>query len=141
MICTMCGCEKLSSEFVKGNRRKDGTAGLCKQCKKRIDAEYQAKKKQCDADLPYFDLAPDILDRKSKQARIGVLMLYKFTDRETVKHKQYDDLPNIGMKSILAELNEPYKYCVAEDINDFEIILVSLMSVMDVENLIYTNEE
>ena len=141
MQCSNCGKIAMSDDFTKSNRSKDGKKALCKECKKVFDQNYRAKKDEKQSKLEYFELAPDLLSRNIVKARIGVLILNNIVDRATNKKKDFHDLSNFGLKAILSELNEPYEFCHPEDINRFEIILISLTSVMDVENLIYTMEK
>lgn len=138
LICSVCKQEKLVSQFTKANRSKDNKRGLCKECKQKRDAVSRAKKDLRDSELPYFELSPDMLSRNKGRARIGVLALERVMDRANAK--DYVKQPNVGLQAILSELNEPYEYCRAELINAYEFVLVSLTSVMDVENLVYTME-
>lgn len=138
MICGKCKKTKDNLEFTKLNISKDGKTGLCKECKKERNYINKSKKRTNDALLEYFELTGDLLEKPN--ARIGFLKLYKFTDRKTTKNKEFEELPNIGANAILSELTEPYEICFIESINKYEIILISLMSVMDIENLIYTFE-
>lgn len=138
MTCGSCKQTKASSEFTKLNMSKDGTRGLCKECKRQRDREYRARKDKEQSKLRHFDLVPDMIQRDTGRARVGVLVLNRVTDRATAKH--FLKQPNHGLKAILGELNEPYEFCSAEFINSYEFVLVSLTSVMDVENLIYTME-
>ena len=139
MICGACKGEKPENEFTRLNVSKDGTKGLCRSCKKARDQKHSTVKKANDLTLPFFDLTPNLIKRTD--ARIGVLNLHKFTDRGNTKGIPTVNMSNIGLNAILKELNEPYEYCDAKQINDYEYILVSLTSVMDVENLIYTFEK
>lgn len=136
MFCGKCKTEKPTEDFTKINISKDGTRGLCKECKRGRDRNYVEKSVER---LKEFDLIPDMLNRE--KARIGVLNLHKFTDRQKTQNIPSVNLMNIGLKAILKELNENYEYCDAKQINDYEIILISLTSVMDIENLIYTFEK
>ena len=139
MICNVCHVTKPESEFTKVNRSKDGTKGLCKECKSKRDAEYYERLQKRNAKLEFFELTTDLLTKR-KRARIGVLNLVKFTDREQTKNIASVDMTNFGLNAILKELDEPYEYCNARTVNDYEFILISLTSSMDVENLIYTFE-
>lgn len=141
MICYKCGKEKGNTEFTKVNISKDSNRGLCKQCKKEIDAQSYKTKKIKDEKLDYFELTGNLLIRSVTNKRIGVLMLYKFSERLNNKQKQYDNFLNFGINSVLSELEEEYEYCTAENINNYQFILVSLSSVMDIENLIFTFEK
>lgn len=138
MICGACKQEKLDIEFTKLNISKDGTRGLCKECKRLRDSNHYSKVQAVNSELLYFDLKPDLLIRK--KPRIGILNLIKFTDRKNTKDKASIDMLNMGLRAILKELKETYEYCDARYINDYQFILISLTSVMDVENLIYTFE-
>jgi hypothetical protein len=138
MICGTCKREKPNEDFTKLNISKDGTHGLCKECKSLRDLKHNNKVRALDAELPYFDFKPDLLIRKTP--RIGVLNLIKFTDRKKTKGIASIDMLNMGLRAILKELKEPYEYCDARYMNDYQVILISLTSVMDIENLIYTFE-
>jgi hypothetical protein len=140
MICTTCGKTADPVEFTKTNRSKDGKRAMCKQCKAIRDANFQKRKKESDNSLPYFNLTPDRLTRSVQSCRIGVLVLKNHTDRETDINKTYFQKPNQGMAAILSELKEPHEYCGPETINNYEYVLLSLNSVLDIENLIYSIE-
>ena len=144
MICGSCGKIKPIEEFTKINRSKDGNKGLCKNCKKIRDKKYYEKKDKLvksvrDNQLTKFELIPDILIRDKKKTRIGVLVLDRFIDRAHFK-KGFFQLSNFGLKATLNELEEPYEYCIPQFINNYEYILVSLTSSLDVENIIYNFE-
>ena len=130
--CDYCGPE---SDFTKGNRSHNGHIGRCKKCKAKIDTAYRAKR---DVMPESFIPEPDLLAKKRVQ--IGVLKLQKIADRRFGKQSKRLEL-NFGMKAILSELKEPYEVCYPETINNYKIILISLTSVMDIENLIYTFEK
>ena len=140
MICGRCKAEKPPTEFTKLNRSKDGRRGLCKACKQARDADQRAAKEAQQAELRPFLLAPDLLIRPERKARVGVLMPNNIVDREASKGKSFLDHPYRGLQTIIGELAEPWDYTPPEHINDYEFVLVSLTSVMDVENLIYTME-
>lgn|GEM_PF-3765894 len=140
MICGKCKDEKNTPEFTKLNISKNGEVGLCKKCKKERDHISKSKKKKNDELLEYFELKGDLLKRPESNTRIGFLKLYKFTDRKVSKNKKFEELPNVGAMAVLGELIDPYGYCFIEDINKYSYILISLTSVMDIENLIYTFE-
>ena len=108
MICNVCHVTKPESEFTKVNRSKDGTKGLCKECKSKRDAEHYKRLQKRHAKLEYFELIPDLL-AKRKRARIGVLNLTKFTDREQTKNIASVDMTNFGLNAILKEIDEPYR--------------------------------
>ena len=136
--CSSCGKVDAPDAFTRGNRSQGGTVGRCKECKAGVDAEYRAKKESTA--LKWFDLQPDMLERH--RPRVGVLMLHRLVDRQIGKasRKGFFLESNFGLKSILSELNEPYEICYPETINQYQYILISLSSVMDIENLIYTFE-
>jgi len=71
-------------------------------------------------------------------AKIGVLILHKKTDRGKSKTKSFDDLLYLGLKIILEDLKQEYEYISFVNIKDYDFVLVSLTSVMDVENIICT---
>ena len=73
-------------------------------------------------------------------AKVGVLILDKYIDRGTTIKHSFDSMPNHGLKIILSELNQPYEFCHASDMNNYETVICSLISVMDIENLIYSME-
>lgn len=137
LICGSCKKEKPISEFTKSNRGKG--KGLCRECKKTRDAEHRLKKEKENSQLKHFKLIPDMISRKNTRARIGVLILERIHDRGNAK--DFIQQSNQGLNAILNELCEPHEYCKAEFINSYEFVLVSLTSVMDVENLIYTMEK
>jgi hypothetical protein len=138
MKCSHCGFEGDEKYFTASNRSHGGEVGRCKACKAIVDAKYRQKRDQ--AAMKRFDLIPDMLNKR--KARIGVLMLSRITDRYFGQGKTGFFLePNLGLKAVVSELEEPYEICYPETINDYEIVLVSLTSVMDVENLIYTFEK
>lgn len=139
MICGKCKKEKPESEFTKLNRSKNGKRGLCKGCKKERDRKHEKQKKLKEKELPYFELIPDLVHRD--KARVGVLNLYKFNDRYNTKDTPANKMLNIGLNAIIKELDEPFEYCDIKNINDYAFILISLTSVMDIENLIYTFEK
>lgn len=139
MICGTCKAEKPDNEFTKLNVSKDGSKGLCRICKKERDIKHSVIKKVNNQRLPFFELTPNLIKRTN--ARIGVLNLHKFSDRENTKGIPMVNMSNVGLNAILKELGESYEYCDAKQINDYEYILLSLTSVMDVENLIYTFEK
>ena len=138
MICGSCHIEKPDEEFTKLNISRDGTKGLCKQCKKERDKKHRTAKAEATASLPFFELKPDLLVRQN--VRVGVLRLYKFTERQNKREISTDNMQNVGLNAILSELKEPYEWCDIRDINDYDFILITLTSVMDIENLIYTFE-
>jgi len=141
MICTICGHSGESKKFSATNRSADGTKAVCKECRRKTAIEGRKRKKEKDIKLAYFDLIPNLLGIKNK-ARIGVLIMNNFVDRESRKKKGFYNIniDNIGLMAVLNELKEPYEYCPPAAINQFEFVLVSLTSVMDVENLIYSIE-
>jgi hypothetical protein len=140
MICTSCGKVAPPDQFTKVNRSADGTKALCRECKAEVDTEYYRRKNDRDKELAYFELKPDQLARPKRKARVGVLVLKNHYERFTDKNRTYFDKPNHGMTAILGELNEPYEFIGPELVNQYEYVLISLNSVMDVENLIYTFE-
>jgi len=73
-------------------------------------------------------------------ARIGVLLLDVVTDRGSTADRSFDDMLYIGLHVVLDDLAEPYGFCSSATIKDYEYVLVSLTSPMDVENLINTLE-
>jgi hypothetical protein len=73
-------------------------------------------------------------------AKIGVLILDKYIDRTTTKEICFDMHPNVGLNAILGELKQPYEYCHASDVDDYDFVLCSITSFMDIENLIYSLE-
>jgi hypothetical protein len=138
LICGRCKQSKPLDEFTTLNRSKNGSRGLCKKCKKQRDAASREKRDQMRGELPYFAITPDIIQKPIMRPRIGVMVLEKIADRENTK--SFFDLKNFGLCAILSELDEPWEYTRPELINVYEFVLVSLTSVMDVENLIYTFE-
>jgi len=74
------------------------------------------------------------------KARVGVLILDNFHQRSTRKNIYFDAFEYFGLRAILSELNEPYEFTSMANINNYDYILVSLTSVYDVENLVYTFE-
>ncbi len=136
MICGKCKQAKPESEFTKINKSKDGKKGLCKDCKKSRDEEQRAKKDQKDSSLADFGLTPDLLKR-NKKPKVGVMLLEKIVERKNIKEIEQ----SMGMNAILSELKQPYEECKPEHINEYKFVLVSLTSVMDVENLIYSMEK
>lgn len=136
VICSRCGHIGPIDDFTKGNEAK-GNRGRCRQCKAIVDAEYRVKKEAKALDL--FILKPDMLNRDHRP-RIGVLMLSKIVDRRFGKAKHFQET-SFGLKAVLNELTEPYEVCYPELINNYEYILISITSVMDIENLIYTFEK
>ena len=139
MECPKCGKIGEPCEFTATNRSKDGSRAWCKDCKKAHDTKNRDRKAKKNKELSYFDLKPSLLGIRNK-ARIGVLIMKNFVDRESSKHKGFHQLANTGLSAILAELGEPYEYCSPEAMNQFEYVLISLTSVMDVENVIYNME-
>jgi len=137
MICNKCGLSAPAEQFSKLNISKDRTRGICRGCKQRADQEFRQRRKDKEESLPHFELTPNLLIKKQK-ARIGVLVLNNFVDRTSSKGKNYK--PSQGLKAILSELKEPYDFCPPASINQYEYVLVSLTSVMDVENLVYNLE-
>ena len=132
MKCSRCGHVGPEVDFTKGNLSHGGMVGRCKKCKREIDAAYNIREN--------FKLIPDMLDKKKPD--IGVLLLHRIVDRRIDKNKgRFFIEPNFGLKAILSELKQPYEICYPELINDYKQILISLTSVMDVENLIYTFEK
>ena len=129
MECSSCGHVGPEKDFTKGNRSYGGHRGRCKKCKSLIDKAYKDKK---DVMPKPFEPKPDMLSRK--RANIGVLKLI-----ETRKTKRA--YSNFGMDAILSELKEPFENCHPETVNNYKIVLISLTSVTDVENLIYTFEK
>lgn len=135
MKCRSCDYNGPEKDFSKGNRSYGGSVGQCRKCKAKTDKAYRQKK---DVMPKPFELKPDLLIRK--KADIGVLRLQKIADRRLGKKSNRLE-SNFGMKAILSELNEPYEACYPETINNYRFVLISLTSVMDVENLIYAFEK
>ena len=133
--CSSCGYFGSGEDFTKGNRTHNGHKGRCKKCKAEIDAKYRKKK-----DVMPKPFIPEANILINKKAYIGVLKLQKITDRRFGKQSKRIGL-NFGMKAILSELKELHEVCYPETINNYKTILISLTSVMDVENLIYTFEK
>ena len=138
MKCRVCLFNGKEKHFTTGNRSMNNTVGRCYRCQRILDAENREKTDIKNKTLELFELSPDLLNRTS--ARIGVLHLHKITDRNISKKGDYL-ASSFGLKAILKELDEPYETCYPETINNYKFILISLMSVMDVENLIYTFEK
>jgi hypothetical protein len=132
--CSSCGFVGEESLFTLWNRTGDNI-GRCKQCKAILDKSYRVKK---DVMPGNFDLKPDILKREN--VRIGVLRLQKIADRRISKKSNRFEL-NFGIKAVLSDLKEPYEVCQPDTINQYDFVLISLTSVMDIENLIYTFEK
>lgn len=141
MICILCNFKGDSKEFSQTNRSADGSRAICKKCRRESAKKGYERKMAKAAELPYFDLNPNLIGIRSK-ARIGILIMNNFVDRESRKKKGFHNINigNVGLTAILNELKEPYEHCPPEAMNQFEFILVSLTSVMDVENLIYNLE-
>ncbi len=139
--CTVCNYIGESKDFSTTNRSKDGSKAVCKACRRVTTQERRVKIKEKTSKLPWFDLAPTLLKTKNK-ARIGILIMNNFVDRESRKKKGFYNINvrNVGLTAILDELKEPYEYCPPAAINQFEYVLVSLTSVMDVENIVYSFE-
>ena len=135
MMCSSCGHIGPDDDFTKWNRTGDNI-GRCKQCKALIDKKYRDKMNVMPGN---FDLKPDLLT--PKPARIGVLRLQKIVDRRIGKRKGNTIELNFGIKAIISDLKEPHEICYPETINNYDYVLISLTSVMDVENLIYTFEK
>ena len=133
MKCSRCGHIGPVDDFTKGNRSHNGTVGRCKKCRKAIDTAYNSRDD--------FNLVPDMLDKTKPD--IGVLLLHRVVDRKINKGNRSGLFiePNFGLKAILNELKQPYEICYPETINQYKQVLISLTSVMDVENLIYTFEK
>jgi hypothetical protein len=129
MKCSSCGYTGPETDFTKGNRSHGGHKGRCKKCKSKLDKAYKAK---TDIMPKYFEPKADLLIRK--KCDIGVLRLIEV--RKT--KRAYS---NFGMDAILSELKESWELCHPETMNNYKIVLISLTSVMDVENLIYTFEK
>jgi len=139
MICTNCGFVGDKKDFSRTNLSKDGTRAICKKCRREAAIKTRKKSKVKEKALPYFELRPSLLGIRNK-ARIGVLIMKNFVDRESSKHKGFHQLANTGLSAVLDELGEPYEYCPPEAMNQFKYVLISLTSVMDVENVIYNME-
>ena len=141
MTCTECGYVGEPKDFSTTNRSKDGSRAACKKCRREAAIRGREKARGKAEALPYFDLLPTLIGVRSK-ARIGVLIMNNFVDRESRRKKGFYNINigNAGLTAILNELKEPYEYCPPAAINQFEYVLVSLTSVMDVENLIYNME-
>ncbi|KKM46515.1 hypothetical protein LCGC14_1559830 [marine sediment metagenome] len=135
MKCSKCGHVGPDKDFEKGNRSYNDTVGRCKPCKAKADKAYRTKK---DVMPKPFIPVPNMLKRT--RVDIGVLRLQKIVDRRLGKEPNRIE-SNFGIKAILKELNEPYEVCFPETINHYRIVLISLTSVMDIENLIYTFEK
>jgi len=74
---------------------------------------------------------------KVRLRMVGVLLLSEITQRQNGK-RPFDNMLYTGLKIVLDELEEEYEVCGGKDINKYGYVLVSLTSVMDVENLMYT---
>lgn len=134
MICGRCGLEKPGAEFTRVNKSADGQHGLCRACKAIRDRGHKTRRNE-KARSQTRQLIPDMLLSNRLRARIGVLALDRIVDRQI----RSEGRPiNQGLDAVLAELAEPYEWCTAELMNAYEFCLVSLCSVMDVVNLIYT---
>ncbi len=134
LVCSSCNYQGPECDFTKGNRS-GYNKGRCKKCKAALDKKYKDKK---DVMPENFDLKPDILKREN--IRIGVLRLQKIADRRLGKKSNRIEL-NFGIKAVLSDLKEPYEVCQPDTINQYDFVLISLTSVMDIENLIYTFEK
>lgn len=73
-------------------------------------------------------------------ARIGVLLLDVVTDRGSTADRCFDDMLYLGLHIVLEDLAEPYEFCSSATLKNYEYVLISLTSIMDVENLINTLE-
>ena len=73
-------------------------------------------------------------------ARIGVLLLDVVTDRGSTADRCFDDMLYLGLHIVLDDLTEPYEFCSSATIRNYNFVLVSLTSPMDVENLVNTLE-
>lgn len=136
-----CGFIGKPIDFTTTNKSADGSRAVCKTCRRIASVEGRKKKKAKNSELPFFDLMPSLLEIKNK-ARIGVLVMNNFVDRDSRLKKGFYNINigNVGLTAILNELKEPYEHCPPEAINQFDYVLVSLTSVLDVENLIYNLE-
>jgi len=132
--CSRCGHVGPDKDFIKGHRTYNGTVGRCKECRAKIGKAWRTKQ---DVMPKPFIPVPNMLERT--RVDIGVLRLQKIVDRRLGKEPNRIE-SNFGIKAILKELNGPYEACFPETINHYRIVLISLTSVMDIENLIYTFE-
>jgi len=127
-VCGRCGERKPISDFYFREDR--GThEGVCKKCRNTRKA-----KKEID-----FTFVPDLL-KKRKRADTAVLLLSDYSQRRDTKGRTFAELPYLGLRGILSELNRPYDFCFPEQLNQYDNILVPITSVYDIENLIFSLE-
>jgi len=126
--CTKCKQLKPLSAFYY---RKDRGIyeGACRECRTAVSR---------GKDLS-FKFIPNLLVKRNR-ADTAVLMLSDFTQRRKIGGKTFGDLPYLGLRGILGEINRPYDFCFPEQINQYDNILVPITSVYDIENLIFSLE-
>ena len=71
--------------------------------------------------------------------KIGVLLFYDKINRGT-RDNSFDKLPYYGFRHILSELQYNYEVINIKQIKDYDYVLCSLTSVMDIENMVYAFE-
>lgn len=71
--------------------------------------------------------------------KIGILLFYDKINRGG-RDNSFDKLPYNGLKYILSELAYNYEIINITQIKDYDYVLCSLTSVMDIENLVYVFE-
>jgi len=76
-----------------------------------------------------------------RKLRIAILILDNLTVRATHKKQYFDSFQFLGLKVIkdVIEANDmEVEYCSMANIDDFDVVLVSLIGVLDAYNLVYT---
>ena len=71
--------------------------------------------------------------------RIGVLLFYDKINRGT-RDNSFDKLPYYGFRYILSELRQDCDIINITQIKDYDYVLCSLTSVMDIENMVHAFE-
>ena len=71
--------------------------------------------------------------------KIGVLLFYDKVNRGG-RDNSFDKLPYYGFKYILSELEYDYEIINVTQIKEYDFVLCSLTSIMDIENMIYVFE-
>jgi len=71
--------------------------------------------------------------------KIGILLFYDKINRGN-RDNSFDKLPYYGFRYIISELQYPYEIINITQIKDYDFVLCSLTSIMDIENMIYAFE-
>lgn len=97
-VCSKCGFEKTESEFAKDCSNKDGLRGMCKECRRKYEAEYRSKNrdKLLEYAREYRENNPDKLKiyresayNKNKDMNLEKNREYQKQRREKNKQKLY----------------------------------------------------